>query len=218
MEVSFVKVVLLHISVQIMFLLAYNYRNLVLKLGCYDKGAKQVFLYFSSTTIFLWLKAKIGFRPLELNSSFFFLPLLVVWLHHWLRKLIHGCLHLISCQPPAGKMPKNGHKREESYEGHLGFKSEVSPLFSPLEEEERKRKTSIKLCRTQSYRHAKRRKNERKKLLLRWWSLLKSPISVRKAVFRQTINRKRQKDIKCLGSWFPCCNYLVCMPHLILPE
>ena len=60
-------------------------------------------------------------------------------------------------------MPKNGHKREESYEAHLGFKSEVSPLFSPLEEEERKKKTLIKLCGTQSYREAKRRKNESKK-------------------------------------------------------
>ena len=60
-------------------------------------------------------------------------------------------------------MPKNGHKREESYEGHLGFKSEVSPLFSALEEEERKKKTLIKSCGTQSNRQAKRRKNERKK-------------------------------------------------------
>ena len=59
---------------------------------------------------------------------------------------------------PAGKMPENGHKREESYEGHLGFKSEVSPLFSPSEEEERKKKTLIKLCGTQSYHQAKRRK------------------------------------------------------------
>ena len=59
---------------------------------------------------------------------------------------------------PAGKMPKNGHKKEELYEGYLGFKSEVSPLFSPLEEEERKKKTLIKLCGTQSYRQAKIRK------------------------------------------------------------
>ena len=64
---------------------------------------------------------------------------------------------------PAGKMPKNGHKREESYEGHLGFKSKVSPLFSALEEEERKKKTLIKFNGTQSYREAKRWKNERKK-------------------------------------------------------
>ena len=47
--------------------------------------------------------------------------------------------------PPSfvGKMTKNGHKREQSYEGHLGFKSTVSPLFSALEEEERKKKTLI---------------------------------------------------------------------------
>ena len=60
-------------------------------------------------------------------------------------------------------MPKNGHKREESYEGHLGFKSEVSPIIFPFGEEERKKKTLIKLCGTQSYRQAKRWKNERKK-------------------------------------------------------
>ena len=65
--------------------------------------------------------------------------------------------------PPAGKMPKKGHKREESYEGHLGFKSEVSPLFSPLEEEERKKKTLNKLCGTPSYCKAKRWKKSKKK-------------------------------------------------------
>ena len=60
--------------------------------------------------------------------------------------------------PPAGKMPENGHKREESHEEHLGFKSEVSPLFSPLGEEETKKKTLIKFSGTQSYRKAKRQK------------------------------------------------------------
>ena len=64
--------------------------------------------------------------------------------------------------PPAGKMPKNGHKREESYEGHLGFKSAVSPLFSLSEEEERKKKTLIKLRGTQSYCLAKRLKKRKK--------------------------------------------------------
>ena len=60
-------------------------------------------------------------------------------------------------------MPKNGHKREESYEGHFGFKSAVSPLIFLFGEEERKKKTLIKLCGTQSYCKAKRWKNERKK-------------------------------------------------------
>ena len=69
--------------------------------------------------------------------------------------------------PFVGKMPKNGHKREESYEGHLGFKREVSPLIVPLGEEERKKKTLIKLIGTQSYWKAKRWKNQRKKRLLR---------------------------------------------------
>ena len=90
-------------------------------------------------------------------------------------------------------MPKNVHKREESYEGHLGFKSEVSPLIFPFGEEERKKKTLTKLCGTQSYRLAKRRKIKEKKLLL-------SPNWVSDVVFRQTINRKKQKDVKCLGS------------------
>ena len=60
-------------------------------------------------------------------------------------------------------MPKNGQKREESYEGHLGFKREVSLLIFPFWEEERKKKTLIKLCGTQSYCKAKRWKNQRKK-------------------------------------------------------
>ena len=38
------------------------------------------------------------------------------------------------------KCPKVG-IREESYEGHLGFKSAVSPLIFPFGEEERKNKT-----------------------------------------------------------------------------
>ena len=46
--------------------------------------------------------------------------------------------------PPAGKMPKNGNKREESFEGHLGFKSEVSPLIFPFGEDKRKKETLIK--------------------------------------------------------------------------
>ena len=53
--------------------------------------------------------------------------------------------------------------REESYEGYLGFKSEVSLLIFPFGEEERKKKTLIKLCGTQSYCKAKRWKNQRKK-------------------------------------------------------
>ena len=60
-------------------------------------------------------------------------------------------------------MPKNGHKREESYEGHLGFKMEVSPLIFQFGEEERKKKTLNKLCGTQSYCKAKRWKNQGKK-------------------------------------------------------
>ena len=60
-------------------------------------------------------------------------------------------------------MPKNGHKREESYEGHLGFKSAVSPLIFPFGEEERKKKTLKKLCGTQSYCKAKRWKKSKKK-------------------------------------------------------
>ena len=82
----------------------------------------------------------------------------------------------------------------------------------------KEKKTLIKWCGTKSYHQAKDGKNERKNLLLRWWSLFKSPKRVRSVVFRQTINRKRQKDVKRLGSWFPCYHYLVCMPHLILPE
>ena len=60
-------------------------------------------------------------------------------------------------------MTKNGHKREQCDEGHLRFKSAVSPLIFPFGEEERKKKTLIKLCGTQSYWKAKRWKNQRKK-------------------------------------------------------
>ena len=60
-------------------------------------------------------------------------------------------------------MPKKGHKREESYEGHLGLKSAVSPLIFPFWEEERKKKILIKLCGIQSYCKAKNWKNHRKK-------------------------------------------------------
>ena len=60
-------------------------------------------------------------------------------------------------------MTKNGHKREQSYEGHLGFKSAVSPLIFPFGEEERKKKTSIKLSGTQSYCKAKRWNKSKKK-------------------------------------------------------
>ena len=65
--------------------------------------------------------------------------------------------------PFVGKMPKNGHKREEYYEEHLGFKSEVSPLIFPFGEEERNKKTLNKLCGTQSYCKAKRWKKSKKK-------------------------------------------------------
>ena len=60
-------------------------------------------------------------------------------------------------------MTKNEYKREQSYEGHLGFKSAVSLLIFPFGEEERKKKTLIKLCGTQSYCKAKRWKKSKKK-------------------------------------------------------
>ena len=40
---------------------------------------------------------------------------------------------------PFGKKCPKMRLREESYEGHLKFKSVVSPLFFPLEEEEGKK-------------------------------------------------------------------------------
>ena len=82
------------------------------------------------------------------------------------------------------KMPRNGHKREESYEGHLGFKMEVSPLIFPFGEEERKRKLWINCVAPNLIARQKDGKIKEKKLLLRWWSLLKSPNWVRNVVFR----------------------------------
>ena len=61
------------------------------------------------------------------------------------------------------KCPKMG-IREESYEGHLRFKMEVRPLIFPFGEEERKKKTLIQLCGTQSYCKAKRLKKSKEKV------------------------------------------------------
>ena len=138
----------------------YNGRNLKLfSPGCYNEGTKLHFsCFFPWQGHFLRQKAKIGFHSTESNGSFFILPLLVVWVHHLLRKLIHDHLHLIFHHPLLEKWPKMG-IREQSYEGHLGFKSTVSPLIFPFGEEERKKKTLINLCGTQSYWKAKRWKN-----------------------------------------------------------
>ena len=53
--------------------------------------------------------------------------------------------------------------REQSYEGHLGFKGAESPLIFPFGEEERKKKTLINFCGAQSYCKAKRWKKSKKK-------------------------------------------------------
>ena len=60
-------------------------------------------------------------------------------------------------------MPKNGHKREDSYEGHLGFKSEVSPLILPFGEEEGKRKLRLSCVEPNLIARQKDGKNQRKK-------------------------------------------------------
>ena len=65
--------------------------------------------------------------------------------------------------PFVGKMPKNGQKREESYEGHLGFKSEVSPLIFPLGEEEEKRKRRLSYVEPNLIARQKDGENQRKK-------------------------------------------------------
>ena len=55
MEVSFAKVVLLYLFVEIIFLWPYNGRNLVLfSPGCNDEGIKLLFaVFFLSTTFFV---------------------------------------------------------------------------------------------------------------------------------------------------------------------
>ena len=96
--------------VKIIFPWPYNGRNLDLfSPGCYNEGSKLHFsLFFPWQGHFLRQKAKIGFHSTESNGSFFFLPLLVVWVHHLLRKLIHDHLHLISQHPLLEKCPKMG--------------------------------------------------------------------------------------------------------------
>ena len=60
-------------------------------------------------------------------------------------------------------MPKNGCSREESLKGHLGFKSAVSPLFSSLEEKERKIKRLLSCVQPNLIARQKDGKSERKK-------------------------------------------------------
>ena len=119
-------------------------------------------VFFLRKAIFLWQKDKIGFHSKESYASFFFLPLLMVWVHHWLRKLIHDRLHLITHHRQLEKCPKWVLER-----GIIWITPRIQkwsgPLFSLSKEEERKKKTSIKLCGTQSFCKAKRWKNQRKK-------------------------------------------------------
>ena len=82
------------------------------------------------------------------------------------------------------KMPKNGHKGEESYEGHLRFKSEVSPLIFTFGRRKEIRKLRLSCVEPNLIARQTDWKNQRKKLLPRWWSLLKSPKWVRNIVFR----------------------------------
>ena len=60
-------------------------------------------------------------------------------------------------------MPKNGHKREESYEGHLGFKSEVKPFIFPFGRGKEKRKLTLSCVEPNLIARQKDGKNQRKK-------------------------------------------------------
>ena len=64
-----------------------------------------------------------------------------VYRQHERKKRLEYGQRVREVEPFVVKMPKNGHKREESYEGHLGFKSAVSPLIFPFGKEESKKKT-----------------------------------------------------------------------------
>ena len=164
MEVYFANVVLLHVLLRLFFPWPYNGRNLDLfSPGCYNEGTKLHFAcFFPWQGHFLQQMAKIGFHSTESNGSFF-------------SSSPGGVSTPLTAQtdpwssssdfptPFVGKMPKNGHKREESYEGHLGFKMEVSLLIFPSGEEERKKKTLNKLCGTQSYCKVKSWKKSKKK-------------------------------------------------------
>ena len=64
-------------------------------------------------------------------------------------------------------MTKDGHKREQSYEGHLGFKSAVSPLIFPFGEEEKIENFDEVVWSPILLQGKKKEKIKEKKLLLR---------------------------------------------------
>ena len=110
------------------------------------KVLRKTFPFFRSNVFFSWKHSKT-FECSNICPSiafFLFLPLLVVWVHHWLCKLIHDYLPLIS-HPPQLEEYQIGYKREESYKGYIRFKSAVSPLFLPFGEAERKKNDLIEL-------------------------------------------------------------------------
>ena len=149
---------------KIFFPWPYYGRNLDLfSPGCYNEGTMLLFsCFFLGKAIFA---AKSWYWvPLNRIKWFFFLSSSPGGVSTPLTAKTDPWTSSSDFPPPfVGKMPKNGHKREESYEGHLGFKSAVSPLIFPLGEEERKKKTLIKLCGTQSHCKAKKWKKSMKK-------------------------------------------------------
>ena len=152
MEVSFADVVLLHVFVKIFFSWPYYGRNLDLfSPGCYNESTKLHFSsFFLGKATFCGKKLRLG--SVQQNQMVLFSFFLFWWCEYTTYCENWSMIIFIWFPVPfVGKMPKNGHKREESYEGHLGFKSAVSPLFFPCGEEERKKKTLIKLCGTQSH-------------------------------------------------------------------
>ena len=161
MEVSFANVVLLHVLVKNIFPWPYNGRNQALfSPGCYDDGIKLHFPVFPwQGHLFCGKKLRLGST---LQNEMVLFSFFLSWWCDYTPYCANWSMIIFIWFPTTTlcwKMTKNGHNREESYEGHLGFKSTVSPLIFPFGEEERKKKTSIMLCGTQSYRKAKRRKN-----------------------------------------------------------